>query len=359
VSRPVVAAVAQAFKGSLDAAEVATVLEHAIRGVGATPRVVRGSDGGDGLLDALNGLTVRRSQHPTEDSLGRPLTVPIDWLDESTAVIESRLSCGVALLAVEERDPLRTSTRGVGVLVQAAVSAGARTVYVGLGGSATMDGGVGMARAWGWVPRDAAGRELPEGGGGLRDLERFDPGAPPQAGVIGLCDVSNPLLGTRGARAYARQKGATPVDEDQLAEGLARLADVMGQGGPGARGSQPGAGAAGGLGFGILEFARGRLEPGAAWVLDRVGFGAALSEADLVLVVEGAFDRTSLEGKLTGVAMSRARAAGIGIALAAPSATDVPDDVPYETGGGQWGLAELERRAGRAVERALRLLRAR
>jgi glycerate kinase len=155
---------------------------------------------------------------------------------------------------------------------------------------------------------------------------------------------------------YARQKGARPADEERLAEGLARLAEVVGQRGLGARGSQPGAGAAGGLGFGVLEFAGGRLEPGAAWVLDRVGFGAALSGADLVLVVEGAFDRTSLEGKLPGVAMSRARAAGIGIALAAPQATDVPGDVPYEAGGDRWDLAELERRARRVVERAVRLL---
>jgi glycerate kinase len=340
-------------------AEVATALEHAIASVGATPRVVRGSDGGDGLLDALTGLTVRRSQHHTVDPLGRPLTVPVAWLDETTAVVESRLSCGLSLLSVKERDPLHTSTRGVGVLVQDVVSAGARTVYVGLGGSATMDGGVGMARAWGWVPRDTAGRTLPEGGGGLRELARLVPGIPPPATVVGLCDVSNPLLGPRGARVYARQKGATRAAEDRLAEGLARLADVVGQRGLGARGSQPGAGAAGGLGFGVLEFAGGRLEPGAAWVLDRVGFGAALSGADLVLVVEGAFDRTSLEGKLPGVAMARARAAGIGIALAAPQATDVPGDVLYETGGDWWDLAELERRVRRVVEGALRLLRAR
>lgn len=359
MSQPVVAAVAQAFKGSFLVAEVAAALEHGIGSAGATPRVVRGSDGGDGLLDALTGLTVRRSQHPTVDPLGRPLSVPIGWLDETTAVVESRLSCGLSLLSAEERDPLRTSTRGVGMLVQAAVSAGARTVYVGLGGSATMDGGVGMARAWGWVPRDIAGRELPEGGGGLGGLARLDPGAPPQATVVGLCDVSNPLLGPRGARVYARQKGATPADEDRLAEGLTRLAEIVGQRGLRGRGSQPGAGAAGGLGFGVLEFAGGRLEPGAVWVLDRVGFGAALNGADLVLVVEGAFDRTSLEGKLTGVAMSRARAAGIGIALAAPQATDVPGDVAYETGGDRWDLPELERRARRVVKRALRLLRAR
>jgi glycerate kinase len=220
-----------------------------------------------------------------------------------------------------------------------------------------MDGGVGMARAWGWLPRDAEGRELPEGGGALRALDRLDTGTRPAAAVIGLCDVANPLLGNRGAGVYARQKGATPAEEDRLAEGLERLADLTGQRGPAAHASRPGAGAAGGLGFGILQFAGGRLEPGASWVLDQVGFDTALDGAALVLVAEGAFDRTSLEGKLTGVGIARARAAGVGAALAAPVAADVPRDVPYEAGGGRWDLAELERRAERTVERALRLLR--
>lgn len=356
--RAVVAAVAQAFKGSFSIREVEAALHRAIERAGSQSRVIRGSDGGDGLLDALAGLAVRRTHHRSEDPLGRSITVPIDWLDDRTAVVESRLACGLSLLSEDERDPLRTSTRGVGMLVQGAAAAGARMVYVGLGGSATMDGGVGMARAWGWVPRDAAGRELPEGGGALPALARLDDGTLPTATVVGLSDVSNPLLGSRGARVYARQKGASPAGADRLAAGLARLAAVTGHRVGAGHASQPGSGAAGGLGFGILQFAGGRLEPGAAWVLDRVGFAAALAGADLLLVAEGAFDRTSLEGKLTGVAMARARAAGVGIALAAPSASDVPSDVAYEAGGGRWDLTELERRGTRAVQRALRLLRA-
>ena len=155
MSQPIVAAVAQAFKGSIGVADVEQAFVRAIEHAGGSPQVVRGSDGGDGLLDALRSLVLRRTEYETQDPLRRPISAPVAWLDDRTAVVESRLACGLSLLAPDERAPLRTSTRGVGVLVAQAVAAGARTVHLGLGGSATMDGGVGMARAWGWVPRDA------------------------------------------------------------------------------------------------------------------------------------------------------------------------------------------------------------
>ncbi len=356
MSRPIVTAVAQAFKGTFPVADVEHAFARAIERAGGSPRVIRGSDGGDGLLDALQSSIVRRTEHRTEDPLRRPITAPVAWLDDGTAVVESRLACGLSLLSPDERNPLRTSTRGVGLLVAQAVAAGARTVYLGLGGSATMDGGLGMARAWGWVPRNSSGRELPEGGGALVELDRLAPGALPSVGLVGLCDVANPLLGPRGARVYARQKGASGEDEQRLAHGLARLAGVTGQEGPGGFTERPGAGAAGGLGFGLLAFGQGRLEPGAAWVLDRAGFDAALGQAAFLLVGEGAFDRTSLEGKLSGVAISRARARGMPVGLVSPRASDVPADVLCETGGGSWDLAELERRATEVVRRARRLL---
>ena len=357
VSRPKVAAVAQAFKEAFEATEVAAVYDAAIRAAGGEPHVVVASDGGDGFLDALTPVIGRWTSHSACDPLLRPLSgVRVGWLDATSAVIESRLVCGLGLLAPHERAPLITSTRGVGQLIAEAAAAGARTVYVGLGGTATVDGGLGMARSWGWVPRDAAGVELAEGGGALRSLAALEPGCPPPAEIIGVSDVSNPLLGARGARVFAAQKGASPAETECLEAGLRRLAAVTGQEGAFGRAGRPGAGAAGGLGFGLLQFAGGRLEPGSSWVLDRLGFDVALGGAALLLVGEGGFDRTSLEGKLAGVALSRAAERGVRGVLVSPVAEGVPEGVVAETGGGWWGIEELARRAEEAVRRGLRLL---
>jgi len=348
-----VVVVAQAFKESLTPEQVAQALEGAVRDAGLDhPVVVHGSDGGDGLLDALQGQLQRRTVHAAADPLGRPIRVEVGWLDGESAVIESRLVCGLGLLATSERDPLHTSTRGLGLLI-ADVAAGAGTVYVGLGGSATMDGGVGMARAWGFLPRGASGRELDEGGGALPELERIDVGERPAVRLVGLCDVRSPLTGPQGARLYARQKGAAPDVEERLAVGLERLVDVAaGQ----ELAGRAGAGAAGGLGFGLLHFGEGELEAGARWVLERLGFDELLDGAAMVVTGEGAFDRTSLEGKLTGEVLSRARAAAVPAVLLAPQADDVPAGVVVESGGGRWSAADLAARAGSGIARALRLL---
>ena len=357
MSRPRITAVAQAFKGAFTAVEVAAAFQDAIRAAGGEPRVIVASDGGDGFLDALAPVITRWTVHDALDPLQRPLPgVRVGWLDSTSAAIESRLVCGLGLLAPHERAPLLTSTRGLGRLIHEVVAAGARTVFVGLGGSATVDGGLGMARAWGWIPRDRAGAELPEGGGALCDLSALEPGGRPGAEVVGVSDVASPLLGPRGARVFAAQKGATPADTERLAAGLQRLAAVTGQEGAHGRAAQPGAGAAGGLGFGLMQFAEGRLVPGSVWVLDLLGFDHALDGATVVLVGEGAFDRTSLEGKLSGVALSRAAGRGVCGALVAPAADHVPAGVVVETGGGWWDLDELTRRAERVVGSALRLL---
>jgi glycerate kinase len=348
--------VAQPFKETLTLAEVAAALAAGVGAAGGEPVPLGGSDGGDGLLDALGSRLVRRTTHPVEDPLGRPIGAAIGWLDDQTAVVESRLACGLSLVEPGERDPLVTSTRGVGLLIADAVAAGARYVFVGLGGSATMDGGVGMARAWGWVPRDAAGAELAEGGGVLVELATLEPGARPEAELVGLCDVRNPLTGPRGSRVYAAQKGASPPEVDRLAAGLERLAAVAAADGEGSLGDAPGAGAAGGLGFGLLYFAGGTLRAGATWVLETVGFGDALRGAALVVTGEGAFDHTSLEGKLTGEVIRQAQEAGVPVVLLAPRVTDAPEGVVVESGGDMWSAADLERRAATVVGHTLRLM---
>lgn len=354
MSRIRVLGVAQAFKETFSGDAVARALESGIRAAGAEPAVLRASDGGDGLLEALAPALARSTAHRVVGPLLEPLEVQAGWLDAASAVIESRLVCGLSLVPTEARDPERTTTRGLGELIHQLADAGARRIYVGLGGSATMDGGVGMARAWGWVPRDEQGRELPEGGGALLKLETFTPGHAPSAELVGLVDVRNPLNGPRGARVYASQKGASPESAERLAAGLDRLAAIAAAAGRAELAQMPGAGSAGGLGFGLLYFGSAVLEPGARWMLGRAGFAAELARADLVLCAEGAFDATSLEGKLTGEVLRAARDAGVRAALLAPRAEQVPPGVEVERGGGHWTLVELERRATAVVRRALR-----
>ncbi len=342
----------QAFKGSLAAGDVTTALRRGAERAGATVIELTGSDGGDGLLDALGPRLIRTSTASASDPLGRPVTAPIGWFDPATAVIESRTVCGLSLLSDRERDPLLTSTRGVGEVILAAEHDGAKRIHVGLGGSSTMDGGLGMARAWGWVPRDAANQPLAEGGDALQTLATLEAGSSLRAEVIGLYDVRNALLGDDGARVYAAQKGAGPEAEALLHEGLQRLVAVTQQS---ELAGQTGAGAAGGLGFGLLSFARGRLQPGAAWVLSQIGFDDALLRVNGLVVSEGAFDRTSLQGKLTGEAMRRAADRKVPVALVAPHASGVPDGIVVESGAGLWDLATVSARSERAVRSLLKL----
>lgn len=350
--------IAQGFKGTLSVSEVALALERGIAKAGATPEVLRASDGGDGLLDALGADLLRVTTHRVTGPLGEPVDAAAGWLDDATAVLESRLACGVSLLPPSSRDPLRTTTRGVGELVRDVVRAGARTVLIGLGGSATMDGGMGMARAWGFIPHDGHGAELPDGGGALAELALIREGTAPTARLIGLADVRNPLVGPRGARVYAAQKGAGGEAVERLSLGLDRLATVAAMGGKRGIAHAEGAGAAGGLGFGILFFGRGTLVRGAAWFLERLRLAERLRGARLMVTGEGAFDATSLEGKLTGEALSAARAAGVPAVLLAPRVEAVPTGVILETGGGEWDGAELTRRTTALVTRALRAARA-
>jgi len=351
-----VLAVAQAFKGSHPVCQVADALSSGIRQAGAQPTVLHGSDGGDGLLDALGSGLMRRTRHRTVDPLARQIDAEVGWLDPETAVVESRLACGLALLDAAERDPERTTSRGVGVLIDAARAAGAETVFVGLGGSATMDGGTGMARGWDWIPRAQNGEILPEGGGQLMRLTRFDEGRRPGGRLVGLADVASPLLGPDGARRFAAQKGATGDAVERLERGLERLVAATTRWDGEAAARQAGAGAAGGLGFGLRIFAGAQVVAGAPWVLDRVGWSEAVEDAELVLIAEAAFDGTSGAGKLAGEVLRRAGERGVRAVLVAPAVDDPPRGVTVEAGkGGWWDVDELARRTELAVRRALRL----
>src|SRR5256884_2861501 len=260
-----------AFKGTLGPGQVADAL--AVGAGGGLPEAAvlqcPISDGGDGLLDAVLAPTALRERLSVTGPLGEPVSGELGWVDPETAIFESATACGIALLKPEQLDPLRATTRGVGELVWEAVERGAKTAVVGLGGSATVDGGTGQARGLGWEFLDAAGASLPEGGGSLAQLAEIDGGWGMAARDIAVADVTTPLVGSRGAApVFGPQKGAGPQGVERLSPGLERLAELMARHGRGDLATLVGGGAAGGLGAGLVCFARGVLAGGAGGGLD-------------------------------------------------------------------------------------------
>src|SRR5438046_8052980 len=272
-----------AFKGSLGPRQVAEAISMGARRAlpGATVLQCPISDGGDGLLDAVLPLGSLREHLSVTGPLGEPVSGELGWIDPETAIFESATACGIALLQPDQLDPLRATTRGVGEMVWEAVERGAKVVVVGLGGSATVDGGTGAARGLGWTFRDARGEALPEGGGTLAQRADMGGGWGVPAQVLALTDVNTPLIGAHGAApVFAPQKGAGPEGVKLLSRGLERLAELMGRHGRPELGTLPGSGAAGGLGAGPAFFAKARLVPGAEWVRGRLALGGALAKGD-------------------------------------------------------------------------------
>lgn len=320
MSRPVVLIAPAAFKGTLGPRQVVEALATGVRRAFPDAMVLECpvADGGNGLLDVVLPPGALRERLQVTGPVGESVSAELGWIDGETAILESATACGLALVEPEERDPLRTTTRGVGELIWTAADRGAKMVVVGLGGSATVEGGTGAARGLGWTFEDAAGRPLDEGGGSLADLATMGRGWGLAARVLALADVATPLLGTDGAApVFGPQKGARPEEIPRLAGGLSRLAELWAQAGRPELGTMPMGGAAGGLGAGLAFFARAELVRGAEWVLERVGFDAALAKADLVLTAEGVFDRTSLVGKAPGEVVRRAQAAKKKVAVVA------------------------------------------
>jgi glycerate kinase len=317
---PLVLVAPAALKGTLGPRAVAEAIAAGVRRAlpEATVLECPVADGGNGLLDAVLSPGSLRERLEVTGPIGDSVSAELGWIDDETAIFESATACGLALLQPEERDPLRTTTRGVGELIWEAADRGAKTVVVGLGGSATVDGGTGAARGLGWTFQNAAGQALAEGGGSLVDLDTLGPGWALHARVVGLADVTTPLIGDDGAAPiFGPQKGARPEEIVRLEQGLARLAVLWSQAGRPELGTMPMGGAAGGLGAGLAFFARAGLNAGAAWVLARVGFDAALAKADLVITAEGVFDRTSFVGKVPGEVVRRAQVARKKVAVIA------------------------------------------
>ncbi len=303
------------FKGTLTAAQVAA---HVAAGLGrARPGLttvqVPVADGGDGTIEAAEAAGFRRVEIGVRGPTGQALTASFAVLD-GTAVIESAQACGLTRLPGGTPAPLTATSRGVGELILAAVGMRAKRIVLGLGGVACTDGGAGLVTALGGRLLDASGAELAPGGAALARLDRVDVSRLRDlcgAEVIAATDVDNPLLGPRGAAAvYAPQKGASVRDVARLEEGLARWADVAEQSFGFLKRDEPGAGAAGGLGFAALGFLGATMQPGIELMLDLLSFDSHLPGAGLVITGEGALDAQTLHGKApAGVARAAAAAA--------------------------------------------------
>lgn len=307
-----------AFKGSLSAIEAARVLAAGLRAALPGSEVVElpVADGGEGTVAALVAATGGRTlEVDVSGPLGEPRRASYGLLGDGTVAVEVPAASGLALVPPARRDPRVTTTYGTGELIASALAAhGGRRVLIGLGGSATCDAGAGLAQALGARLLDADGRELPRGGAALERLARIDASALAARGleVTAACDVTNPLCGPEGAAAvYGPQKGASPEDVHLLDRALARFAEVAARDLGRAVADVPGAGAAGGLGAGLLAFFGATLRPGAALVLDAIGFDAHLAGADLVLTGEGRLDAQTLRGKGPLAVLERARARGV------------------------------------------------
>lgn len=295
------------FKGSLSAWAAAAAIERGIKRAAPNCETVLLplSDGGEGLVESLVEAT-NGTYHEFHimGPLGEPVWAKLGVLgDGETAVIEMAQASGLTLIPEEERNPLLTTTYGTGELIRLALDLGCRHLIIGLGGSATNDGGAGMAQALGVRLLDSAGDSLGLGGAELARLASIDVSElDPRLNNVKIqvaCDVTNPLTGPQGASAvYGPQKGATPKMVEQLDQALANYAEVIRKDLGIDVEPVPGAGAAGGLGAGLLAFLRAELVSGIELVLNTVNFRAAVDTADLVFTGEGKLDAQSAYGKV-------------------------------------------------------------
>jgi glycerate 2-kinase len=317
-----------AFKGTLTASQAAAAIARGVREVFPQAEVleVPVADGGDGTVEALvSAHDGKYSSVQVEGPLGDPVRAVFGTIEAGRiGVVELASASGLALVPAARRDPRMASTYGFGQLLQSVRRAGVGQVIAGIGGSATNDGGSGMAQALGYRLLDAAGHDLPRGGGALAQLDRIDPAGFDSGwlavNVMVACDVTNPLTGPEGASAvYGPQKGADEAAVRELDAALAHFARVI-ERDLGKRVAEvPGAGAAGGAGAGLMAFLGARLVPGAPLIVTASGFDEKIHGADLVITGEGRVDSQTAYGKAPGEVAKRAQAARIPVLLIAGS----------------------------------------
>lgn len=332
-----IVAASDSFKGSLTSAEVADSIERGVYDADPFAEVVKVAvgDGGEGTMDALlETMGGRRVSVEVSDPLRRPCKAEYAVLDDGlTAVVEMSSASGLTLLSPEERNPMRTSTYGTGQMIADALDRGCRRFLIGIGGSATNDGGMGMLCALGYRFLDAEDNELPGTGASLADVFSID-----DSGVlhgvhdsefIVACDVDSPLYGPKGAAyVFAPQKGADPEMVRSLDEGLRHYAEVVSS----SVATVPGAGAAGGLGYAFVTFLGARLRRGADMVLDALCFDKIIEGADLVITGEGRLDSQTLAGKTPYAVLQRACKQGIPVIAVAGSVASDDEAICYLSG---------------------------
>jgi glycerate kinase len=308
-----------AFKGALSASAAARAIGAGIQlaATGAEVRLVPVADGGEGTLDALVAARGgRRRATAVVDPFGRPVEASIGELPGHTCVIELAQASGYERVGSDERDPERASTYGTGQQLRMALDLGAERIILGLGGSATNDGGMGLVRALGVRFLDADGRELAGIGADLGRVCAVDvSGRDPRLEAVEIlvaCDVTNPLHGPDGAAVvFGPQKGADPAAVQRLDAGLVNFSEVIADATGIDIASLPGAGAAGGAGGGIVALLGGTLTPGAALVLDAAGLPDQLAGAELCITGEGRLDGQSMQGKAVSAVAAAARDAAV------------------------------------------------
>ncbi len=360
------------FKGTFTSSEAAAAMADGVRQVLPDAHAVELplADGGDGTLDVLlGGADGERCTVAAADPLGRETDVDYALLPGGEALIEMARSSGLSLLAPSEHNPWQAGTFGLGQVILAALDHRIRALAITLGGSATVDCGVGMARALGWKYYDANGKELlEEGGQVLGKISRIDPSGADKrlAGleVRALCDVTNPLLGPDGAaRIFGPQKGADESMVERLESGMANLALRLKEDLGADVAAMPGAGAAGGLGAAVAALLGGRLVSGIDYVLDTLKFDNCIRDAQLVITGEGSFDSQSMGGKAISGVLARARVEGVPVAVVCGinKYTTNPDLIVYSrdnlpagfTADGKVNLNGLARLAGAAAMKIL------
>lgn len=300
------------FKGTLTSAEVCDIITDAILSVIPKAKITKlpVADGGEGLAAALfNAVGGEWVEAVVPGVFGTPMTAGYVMLANGSAAIDMSACAGLPL-AGDNKNPAETTTRGVGALIQDAVKRGAKNIILGLGGSATNDCGMGMAAALGYRFMDCYGKELDPVGSSMTSVERIlRPKVPLKIDVTAACDVDNPLFGEQGAAfVFAPQKGANEAMVKELDDGLRNMAELIARDLGVDVSTLPGAGAAGGMGAGVVAFLGGTLRSGIDLVLDAADFDVLLYDTDIVITGEGRMDAQSARGKVpAGVARRAAQ----------------------------------------------------
>ena len=367
----------QALKGSLTATEAAQAIAIGVQAVypQAEIQIILIADGGEGtvqaLVDATGGEIVTQT---VTGPLNQPVLAFYGMLrDGKTAVIEMAACAGLPLLKQEQRDPRITTTYGVGELIRAALDRGCRSFIIGIGGSATNDGGAGMAQALGAALHTARGKPIARGGAALSTLEsisieQMDPRLQECTFDV-ACDVTNPLCGAQGASAiYGPQKGATPEMVQQLDTALSHYASIIQRDLHCSVAEESGAGAAGGLGAGLMAFLHASIRPGAQIIIEALQLETHIRQADLVITAEGQIDGQTMFGKSVGAIARLAKQHHIPVIALAGSlradyrtvyelGIDAINALPSSPMSLDYAMEHAALLLSEATERALRLVR--